>query len=47
VAGEDALLRVFVTADNAPGARIPPMRATFFESGGSSGTGAASGLGRC
>jgi len=33
VAGEDALLRVFVTADNAPGARIPPMRATFFESG--------------
>ncbi|MYA33508.1 MAG: hypothetical protein F4Y33_07560, partial [Gemmatimonadales bacterium] len=33
VAGGDALLRVFVTADNAGGARIPPMRATFFEDG--------------
>ena len=33
VAGEDALLRVFVTADNAAGASIPPMRATFFEDG--------------
>ncbi|MXW17882.1 MAG: hypothetical protein F4123_06940 [Gemmatimonadetes bacterium] len=31
VAGEDALLRVFVTVDSATGARIPPMRATFFE----------------
>ena len=33
VAGEDALLRVFVTANNAAGASIPPMRATFFEDG--------------
>ena len=33
VAGEDALLRVFVTADSAGGANIPPMRATFFEGG--------------
>ena len=33
VAGEDALLRVFVTADNAAGASIPPMRATFFAGG--------------
>ena len=33
VAGEDALLRVFVTSDNAGGANIPPMRATFFEDG--------------
>ena len=31
VAGEDALLRVFVTAANAGGANIPPTRATFFE----------------
>ena len=34
VAGEDALLRVFVTADNAADASIPPMRATFFADGG-------------
>ena len=33
VAGEDALLRVFVTSDNAGGAGIPPIRATFFEDG--------------
>jgi len=33
VAGEDALLRVFVTSANAGGAHIPPMRATFFENG--------------
>ena len=31
VAGEDALLRVFVTVDSATDVRIPPMRATFFE----------------
>ena len=33
VAGEDALLRVFVTSDNAAGASIPPMRARFYEDG--------------
>ena len=33
VAGEDALLRVFVTAVSAGEARIPPMRATFFHDG--------------
>ncbi|MDE2943912.1 MAG: M66 family metalloprotease [Gemmatimonadota bacterium] len=33
VAGEDALLRAFVTSDNAAGASIPPMRATFYEDG--------------
>ena len=33
VAGEDALLRVFVTTDDARGARIPPMRVTFFADG--------------
>ena len=33
VAGEDALLRVFVTSRNAAGASIPDMRATFFEDG--------------
>ncbi|MDE2794327.1 MAG: Ig-like domain-containing protein [Gemmatimonadota bacterium] len=33
VAGEDALLRVFIKTDSATDARIPPMRATFFEDG--------------
>lgn len=33
VAGQDALLRVFLTADGAGDARIPPMRATFFQDG--------------
>ena len=31
VAGEDALLRVFVTTDSATDVRFPPMRATFFD----------------
>ena len=33
VAGEPALLRVFVTATNARGARMPAVRATFFQNG--------------
>ena len=31
VAGEDALLRVFVTTDSATDVHFPPMRATFFD----------------
>ena len=33
VAGEEALLRVFVTAPTAGGARIPPVRARFYVDG--------------
>ncbi|MDE0260606.1 MAG: hypothetical protein OXR82_19735 [Gammaproteobacteria bacterium] len=33
VAGEPALLRVFVTAQGAAGARMPPVRATFYMDG--------------
>ena len=33
VAGEPALLRVFVTADGATGAGMPPVRATFYRDG--------------
>ena len=33
VAGEEALLRVFVTASDAGGARIPPVRARFYVDG--------------
>ena len=33
VAGEEALLRVFVTASNAGGATIPPVRARFYVAG--------------
>ncbi len=33
VAGEPALLRVFVTAEDAGSARIPPVRATFYRDG--------------
>ncbi len=33
VAGEEALLRVFVTAPDAGGARIPPVRARFYVDG--------------
>lgn len=33
IAGEEALLRVFVVADDSTGARIPPVRATFFAGG--------------
>jgi len=33
VAGEPALLRVFVTAQRAAGARMPPVRATFYMDG--------------
>ena len=33
VAGEDALLRVFVTADEQADAGMPPVRATFFQDG--------------
>ena len=33
VAGEPALLRVFVTAQRAAGARMPPVRATFYLDG--------------
>ena len=34
VAGEEALLRVFVTADRATSAGIPPVRARFYRNGG-------------
>lgn len=33
VAGDKALLRVFVTADNAMGVGIPPVRASFYRNG--------------
>ncbi len=33
IAGEEALLRVFVTASRANSARIPPVRATFYVDG--------------
>ena len=33
VAGEPALLRVFVTAERATAARMPPVRATFYRDG--------------
>ena len=33
VAGEEALLRVFVTASDAGGARVPPVRARFYVDG--------------
>ena len=33
VAGEDALLRVFVTATRATGESLPPVRATFYRNG--------------
>ncbi len=33
IAGDDALLRIFVTSERAHGARTPPVRATFFRDG--------------
>ena len=33
MAGEDALLRVFITSESDPDAALPPVRATFYERG--------------